>query len=577
MNPSTALARVLVDELARCGLNEAVVAPGSRSTPLALALAAHPNVRVHVRIDERSASFLAVGLARTHRRPVALVCTSGTAAANFHPAVLEADESGVPLLVLTADRPPELRGTRANQTVDQIGLFGSAVRLFTEVGTPDRVPGMVAYWRSLACRAWAAAGAAWPGPVHLNLAFRDPLVPEIPLPEQQQDADDTGSAADFAAAALANAVWPEPLTGRGSGRPWTERLAAPAEPEPVELPPIERGVIVCGDGDYDPIPYLALAAATGWPLLAEPTSNARRAEAVSSYRHLLASQRFLAEHRPELVVSVGRPGLSRQMLDYLRSADRHVAVGGEHDFADPVRTATDVVPAVAAAATARPDTAWARSWQDAEHRARFAIDRVLDSEHALSEVRLARDLAAQMSNGSLLFAGSSMPIRDLDAAMHARCGARIMGNRGVSGIDGTVSAAVGAALAHQSEGGGGAYALLGDLALLHDQNGLVLGPGEPRPNLAVVVVNNDGGGIFSGLEQAGHPRFERLFGTPHGMSMERVAHMADVPYTRLEWAGDLPKALLGEGLRLVEVRTDRADSAALRRMLQHAVDSALED
>ncbi|MFD0804419.1 2-succinyl-5-enolpyruvyl-6-hydroxy-3-cyclohexene-1-carboxylate synthase, partial [Streptomonospora algeriensis] len=172
---------------------------------------------------------------------------------------------------------------------------------------------------------------------------------------------------------------------------------------------VERGVVVCGDGDYDPIPFLALAAETGWPLLAEPTSNARRGEAVSAYRHLLASPRFLAEHTPELAVTAGRPGLSRQMLAYLRRAERHVAVGTPRSFADPVRTATDVVPAVAAPAGARPDTAWARSWQEAEGLARAAIDKILDAEEALSELRLARDLAAQAPNGSLLFAGSSMP------------------------------------------------------------------------------------------------------------------------------------------------------------------------
>ncbi|KIH96748.1 2-succinyl-5-enolpyruvyl-6-hydroxy-3-cyclohexene-1-carboxylate synthase [Streptomonospora alba] len=575
MNPSTALARVLVDELARCGLAEAVVAPGSRSTPLALALAAHPDVRVHVRIDERSASYLAAGLARAQRRPAALVCTSGTAAANFHPAVLESDESGVPLLVLTADRPPELRGTGANQTVDQIGLFGSAVRMFAEVGIPEPVPGMAAYWRSLACRAWAAAqGAERPGPVHLNLAFRDPLMPDLPLPEPggpQEAAANTVPSLEDAG------DWPEPLSGRAGGRPWIESRHDPGDPAPAELPAVERGVVVCGDGDYDPIPLLALAAETGWPVLAEPTSNARRGEAVSAYRHLLASPRFLAEHSPELVVTAGRPGLSRQLLAYLRSAQRHIAVGTPRCFADPVRTVTDVVPGVAAPAGADPDTAWARSWRQAEGRARAAVDRVLDAEEALSELRLARDLAAQAPNGSLLFAGSSMPIRDLDAAMSARCGARIIGNRGASGIDGTVSAAVGAALAHRSAGGGSAFALLGDLAMLHDQNGLVLGPDEPRPDLAVVAVNNDGGGIFSGLEQAGHPRFERLFGTPHGVSMERVAQMADVPYTCLEWASDLPKALLGEGLRVVEVRTGRADSATLRRTVQRAVDAALQE
>ncbi|WP_026128359.1 2-succinyl-5-enolpyruvyl-6-hydroxy-3-cyclohexene-1-carboxylic-acid synthase [Nocardiopsis halophila] len=555
MNPSTAMARVLVDELARCGLAEAVVAPGSRSTPLALALVAHPGVRVHVRIDERSAAFCALGLARASRRAVALVCTSGTAAANFHPAVMEADHAGVPLLVLTADRPPELRATGANQTVDQIRLYGPAVRFFAEAGVPEPVPGMVAYWRSLACRAWAATGPDHPGPAHLNLAFREPLVPD-----QGPDAPE----------------WPEPLDGRAEDAPWFTGPAVPGEPEPVRAPAVERGVIVCGDGDYDPVPFLALSARTGWPLLAEPTSNARRAEAASAYRELLANPAFAREHVPDLVVSVGRPGLSRQLLSYLRSARRHIAVGDPRHFADPVRTACQVVPALAAPEGADPDTAWAASWRRAEAAARAAVDGVLDAEEALSEPRLARDLAAQLPNGSLLFAGSSMPIRDLDAAMASRCGARIIGNRGVSGIDGTVSTAVGAALAHQADGGGGAFALLGDLAVLHDQNGLVIGPGEPRPDLAVMVVNNDGGGIFSGLEQAGHPDFERVFGTPHGVSMERVAAMADVGYTRLEWASDLPKALLGEGLRLIEVRTGRSDAAALRARIQQAVDRALE-
>lgn len=568
MNPSTALARVLVDELARCGMVEAVVAPGSRSTPLALALVAHPGVRVHVRVDERSASFLALGLARASRRPVAVVCTSGTAAANLHPAVMEADESGVPLLVLTADRPPELRGTGANQTVDQIGLYGGAVRMFAEVGTPDPAPGMVAYWRSLSCRAWASATGGRPGPVHLNVAFRDPLTPDEPS---------------------ATPTWTAPLDGRPDGRPWISRPAPFTEPAPLVLPDVERGVIVCGDGDFDPVPFLALAEVTGWPLLAEPTSNARRVGALSTYRQLLASPGFADAHAPELVVSVGRPNLSRQVLAYLRRAERHVVVTAgalgdpaaslANDFSDPARTATDVVAAVAPPAGldwAHPRrTDWSGSWERAEAVAREAIDSVLDADETLSEPRLARDLVAHLSAGSLLFAGASMPIRDLDATMRARCGVRLVGNRGVSGIDGTVSTAIGAALAHQKEGEGPAYALVGDLAMLHDQNGLIIGPEEPRPDLVVIVVNNDGGGIFSGLEQAGHPDFERVFGTPHGVSMERVAAVADLPYTRVEWATDLPKALLGEGLRMVEVRTTRAGSAALRRRIQDAVDHAL--
>ncbi|MDE3725288.1 2-succinyl-5-enolpyruvyl-6-hydroxy-3-cyclohexene-1-carboxylic-acid synthase [Nocardiopsis sp. N85] len=569
MNPSTALARVLVDELARCGLAEAVVAPGSRSTPLALALVSHPGIRVHVRVDERSASFLALGLARTSRRPVAVVCTSGTAAANFHPAVLEADESGVPLLLLTADRPPELRATGANQTVDQIGLYGGAVRMFAEVGTPDPVPGMVAYWRSLIGRAWGAARGGRPGPVHLNVAFRDPLTP-----------DGLGG------------EWIEPLEGRVDGAPWISRPGPVAEPVPFVLPDVERGVIVCGDGDYDPVPFLALAELTGWPLLAEPTSNARRVGAVSTYRHLLASPSIVSGPVPDLVVSAGRPNLSRQTLAFLRRARRHVVVTAgvlgdaraalADGFADPARTATDVVAAVEAPADLSFDeprrTDWSRWWWRAESAARAALDAVLDEEETLTEPRLARDLSSHLPAGSLLFAGSSMPVRDLDSTMRARCGVRLVGNRGVSGIDGTVSTAIGAALAHQAaDRSAGAFALLGDLAVLHDQNGLIIGPGEPRPDLAIVVVNNDGGGIFSGLEQAGHPDFERVFGTPHGVSMERVAAMADVPYIHLEWATDLPKALLGEGVRVVEVRTDRAEAAVLRRRLQESVDTALAE
>lgn len=523
MNPSTALAQVLVDELARCGLTEAVVAPGSRSTPLALALVAHGHIRVHVRVDERSASFLALGLARASRTPVAVVCTSGTAAANFHPAVMEADESGVPLLVLTADRPPELRGTGANQTADQIGLYGGAVRMFTEVGTPDPVPGMVAYWRSLAGRAWASARGGRPGPVHLNAAFRDPLTPD-----QNEGLS-----------------WTEPLDGRPDGQPWTARPPRVPEPAPFQLPDVERGVIMCGDGDYDPAPFLALSELTGWPLLAEPTSNARRPGAISTYRQLLASPRFAREHTPELVVSAGRPNLSRQVLAYLRRAQRHVVVTADevgdptsrlaNAYSDPARTATDVAAAVAPPAGlergAPACTDWSHTWQRAELAARAALDEVLDSEEAPSEPRLARDLVSQLDPGSLLFAGSSMPIRDLDSAMRARRGVRLVGNRGVSGIDGTVSTAVGAALAHQRSEEGRAYALLGDLAMIHDQNGLIIGPGEPRPDLAVVIVNNDGGGIFSGLEQADHPDFERVFGTPHGASMERIAAVSDLPYT----------------------------------------------
>jgi 2-succinyl-5-enolpyruvyl-6-hydroxy-3-cyclohexene-1-carboxylate synthase len=589
VNPSTAFASVLVDELARCGLREAVLAPGSRSAPLAMALwersAAGPgggSIRLHVRTDERSASFLALGLAKASGRPVAAVCTSGTAAAHFHAAVIEADESGIPLIVLTADRPPELRGTGANQTIDQLKLYGAAARWFCEAGVPEARPGQVAYWRSLACRAWACASGAlgaFPGPVHVNIPLREPLVPDAPS---------AGGAAGGWAAGTADPGWPEPLDGRPAGAPWT---AMPPSPGPaaldagvpgaaLELPWTERGVVVCGDGDYDPAPLLRLAGEAGWPVLAEPSSGARRGRnALSAYPYLLEMPDFLAGHRPDLIVSAGRPGLSRGQIAFLGGAGpapRHVVIAqGPGRWADPARSATDVAAAVRLAGEPGPRGWWLGSWLAADAAARAAADTVLDRGGAITEPRLARDLAAALPSGSLLWAASSMPIRDLDHNLAPRTGLRVLASRGASGIDGLVSCAIGAALAHQAAGGGTAAALLGDLAFLHDAPGLFLGPDEPRPDLAIVVANNDGGGIFSALEQAAFPGpFERVFGTPHGAAFAELAASAGIPFARCGQAADLPEALKGEGLRVVEVRTDRAAGTALRHRLQAACRAA---
>jgi 2-succinyl-5-enolpyruvyl-6-hydroxy-3-cyclohexene-1-carboxylate synthase len=593
VNPATALATVLVDELSRCGLAEAVVAPGSRNAPLSMALweqAARSagRLRLHVRIDERSAAFLALGLAKLSRRPVAVVCTSGTAAAHFHAAVIEADEAGVPLLVLTADRPPELRGTGANQTVDQLKLYGSAVRWFCEVGVPEARPGMNAYWRSLACRAWAsAAGAAgtMPGPVHLNLCLREPLVPD----EADTGPADLGAVGAGAAGPATRGGWPEPLAGRAGGTPWTV-TAAPPPPPTLELPWTERGVVVCGDGSADPAALLRLAAEAGWPVLAEPSSGARAGpSALAAYPYLLESAEFVARHRPEVIVSAGRPGLSRAQLGYLKTAapggapPRHIVIAqGPGRWADPARSATDVAAALRLVrAPATPATGgWLASWLTADAAARAAGAAILDADDAPSEPRLARDLAAGLPDGVLLWAASSLPIRDLDQQMAPRAGVTVLASRGASGIDGLISSASGAALAHQRAGGGPAVALLGDLAFLHDAPGLFAGPEEPRPDLLLVVVNNDGGGIFSLLEQAAFPApFERVFGTPHGGVLGQVAAAAGIPAVTLERASGLAGALKGEGLpatgiRMVEVRTSRAAGTALRGRLRAACTAA---
>jgi 2-succinyl-5-enolpyruvyl-6-hydroxy-3-cyclohexene-1-carboxylate synthase len=558
VNPSTAFATVLTDELVRCGLREAVVAPGSRSAPLALALyaaAAPGRVRLHVRVDERAASFLALGLAKAGGRPVAVICTSGTAAAHFHAAVIEADESAVPLLVLTADRPPELRGTGANQTIDQVKLYGGAVRWFAEAGVPEDRPGQGGYWRSLAGRAFALAagtGGGLPGPVHLNLAFRDPLVP------------------DAAGEAL-----PAALAGRPGGAPWSrigaDRTGAEvpaAGAGRLELDWTERGVVVCGDGTADPAAAAALAAQAGWPLLAEPSSGARHGPAaLGAYEYLLDCAEFSAGHRPDIVVSAGRAGLTRGQLALLRgpgdpaAGRRHVVLTqGPGRWSDPARSATDVAGQIGLRGAA----------------ARSAADKELAADGRLSEPLLARSAAAALPAGALLWVASSLPARDLDRHMDPRPDLRVLASRGASGIDGMVSSAIGAALAHQSAGGGPAAALLGDLATVHDAAGLMLGPDEPVPDLCLIVVNNDGGGIFSGLEQAAFPGpFERVFGTPHGTDFAALAAAAGLPYTRLTSAAGVPGVLAGSGLRIAELRADRAEGTALRAAIGRACADAI--
>jgi 2-succinyl-5-enolpyruvyl-6-hydroxy-3-cyclohexene-1-carboxylate synthase len=565
VNPSTAFGVTFTDELARCGLREVVLAPGSRSTPLAMAffeVARQQRVRLHVRIDERSASFTALGLAKASRLPVAVLCTSGTAAANFHPAVIEADESAVPLILLTADRPPELRGVGANQAIDQIKLYGGAVRWFCEAGLPEGRPGMTAYWRSLACQAWARAAGhpgGLPGPVHLNLPFREPLVPD---------------GADGAA------EWPEPLDGRRGGQPWTTVHGGPAAGAALDLPWTERGVVVCGDGDYDAPALVELAERAGWPVLAEPSSGARRGPAaLSAYQYLLAAPDFVRAHPPDLIVSAGRPGLSRPQAAFLGAgreraglARRHVVVAqGPGRWADPQRAATDVAPAIRLTGTPY-GRGWLGRWLRADEAARRAVDAILDDGEELTEPRLARDLAGALPAGSLLWCASSQPVRDLDCGLPPRADLRVLASRGTSGIDGTTSSAIGAALAH----GGPAFALIGDLAFLHDTAGLALGPDEPRPDLCLVVVNNDGGGIFSGLEQAAFPgSFERLFGTPHGAGLHHLASAFGLPYQRLEHPRDLTKAIQGTGLRIVEAQTSRPAGAGLRARLRAAAADAI--
>jgi 2-succinyl-5-enolpyruvyl-6-hydroxy-3-cyclohexene-1-carboxylate synthase len=341
----------------------------------------------------------------------------------------------------------------------------------------------------------------------------------------------------------------------------------------LHVPATRRGVLVVGDGAVNVKRYVAAASMAGWPVLAEPNGNARYGDhALSAHHFLLSVPEFVERHRPEVVVTLGKPGLSRPLLSYLRRAEEHVVVTPSLSrWPDPVRSATQVaqeaeIPVVSG------DDAWLKGWRTADLVARRAVDAVLDESGELSEPRLARDLVSAMPGGSLLLAAASMPIRDLDQTMHPRRGIRILASRGASGIDGLVSTAIGAALTH----GNRAYALLGDLAFLHDQNGLIIGPQDRRPDLALVVINNSGGGIFSLLPQSAFPEpFERVFGTPHEVDIASVAAAHRLPYTRLEAMDGLAKVMAGEGLRIVEARTDRAANAALHAQMREAAQDAV--
>lgn len=505
---STALARQVVARLIAAGVTEVVVAPGSRNAPLSFAAydaAAAGLVRLHTRIDERTAGFLALGLSRNHRR-AAVICTSGTGVANLHPAVLEAAHADVDLVVVTADRPARLRGTSANQTTDQIGIFGPLVETQDASGEIELMTS---------------------GPVHLNVPLDEPLVPE-------------------------DRWTPDVVPGNA-----VQRIRPAVH---ITLPVGPRTVVVAGD-DAGP-PARMLAQEANWPLLAEPSSGSRTGEnAIRTYRLLLNSD--LGE-RVERVVVCGHPTLSRPVSRLLARADVHVvdtpAYGVWHDRPFPVDERLPVVPTV----NAPDDPAWLEEWRAADRSVSRQLDALLAAEPELTPHEVAGAVARAFEEGALLVVGASSPIRDLDLMVpRYRVGARrkVLANRGLSGIDGTISTAIGAALARPDSTR--SLALMGDVTFLHDANGLVIGPGEPVPDLTIVVVNDDGGSIFSMLEQGAHEyaeQHERLFGTPHGVDLASLCAATRTPHLRVASLPELEQALAtpNGGVEVIEavVRRD---------------------
>jgi 2-succinyl-5-enolpyruvyl-6-hydroxy-3-cyclohexene-1-carboxylate synthase len=572
-NRNTALASAMVSELARCGVRHAALAPGSRSTPLALALWRHPAIEVTVIVDERSAGFFALGAAQASGRPAAVLCTSGTAAANLHPAVCEADEAAVSLIVLTADRPPELRGIGAGQTIDQLKLYGSAARWFCEVGTHEADDPGLLHMRSVACRAYAAArGEPRAGPVHLNVAFRDPLGPK-PHPE---DVTATSALALEGRGEL-------PLVAVAPGPPRAEEALLDVLAQRIGGAP--RGLIVCGRQlDQGLAAQVAeLAVRSGYPILAEPTSQVRlgehdRSHVVWPYDWIARSQPRDLE--PELVIRFGDMPTSKALRVWLASLPglRQVVVDPAFGWNEPSGKAETIVRAaaapVAAALAVRLSGAaedWGRAWAAAARLAAEAIDSELESIDEPTEPGVQGALARLYGDGDLVYTASSMPIRDQEGFLPAGSAqVRFLCNRGANGIDGLISSAAGAAST-----GCPVWAIVGDLGLHHDGNGLAPLRDLPGP-VRIVVLNNGGGGIFEFLPQADqleHEEFEALLGTPVGIEPARVAAAHGLSHALIEDLEQLREAADHTGV--IEVPVDRRRNVELHRRIADRVAQGL--
>jgi 2-succinyl-5-enolpyruvyl-6-hydroxy-3-cyclohexene-1-carboxylate synthase len=544
------LLRAFCDELARCGVEHACTSPGSRCTPIVLSLVREPRIHCWSHIDERSAGFFALGAAKATNRPTAVTCTSGTAAANLAPAVIEARESRVPMIVLTADRPPELRDVGAGQAIDQVKLYGDAVKWFVEVGVHEATEEQLRWMRTLACRACSTALAGRPGPVHLNFPLREPLVLDGPLPAD--------------------------ATARGDGHPYVI-VEPPEVPKPASGPgphPSGRLLIVAGAGTPDPDGLAEYAARHGIPVLADPLSGARRGNAaIAHYDLLLRDPALAADHRPDFIFRLGDLPTSKPLRTWLASLPDvpQIAFDPYATWQDPA----GVVGMRLRSGLPQPEhldvePSWLATWRAADDTASKAIDHALGD--VLSEPLVARALPEVLPVDAILFAASSMPIRDLEEfAPASETGPTVLSNRGANGIDGTVSSAFGVAAATNKP----VVLLIGDVALLHDIGGL-LAARRLELNVTIVVLNNDGGGIFHFLPVATQTdAFEEHVATPHGVDFALVAALYGLVYERPISPADLRAAvelsIAHREATLIEVRTDREENLALHRHVADAV------
>ncbi len=646
VNPDLSVVVSFVSQLRHAGVEHVCISPGSRSTPLTAACVREPALRTWSLLDERSAGFFAVGLARMTKRPVALICTSGTAAANYFPAVMEARQSRVPLLIVTADRPPELRGVGSNQTVDQVKLYGSYVKWQADMPTPDGGAMLDEQAKSAVFRAVSEATAEPAGPVHINWPFREPLLPPkgsntSRAATEPEMADEPVHEPIVQATQSSTAA---PLLARPGGRPFVRLRRGIRRLDDSDLRALAddlfqmaRGLIVCGPQD-DPRLALALrslAEALQYPLLADPLSQARAAEGresmvVDAYDVLLRNRRKLHADiwetlRPEVVLRFGQTPTSKVLGSYLSEhrGVRQIVVDDAENWQDPFFCATDVFSCdavdfavrLAAAVEQRTESVFARGWlqSNASVAATLLMQTMAVSpefaaavganstasaprakgagqdhqgtpsspnlpEEPLFEGRIFVELAQLLPEGCVLFAGNSMPVRDLDSFFpKGERALRVMANRGVSGIDGVVSTALGTAVGAAALGRR-VVLVIGDVSFYHDANGL-LAARQYGLDLTIILVHNDGGGIFSFLPQSTQDDVFPYFSTPHGLDFEPIVRMYGGAYTRIanwvQFRHSVAQSLGSSGLHVLEVRTNRETNAVWHQRIFDACSGVL--
>ena len=550
----------LVDEWIQHGVGHAVIAPGSRSTPMALALTNRPELGIHVVHDERAASFVGLGIGLLGN-PAILLCTSGTAAAHFHGTVIEAHQSAVPMIVCTADRPPELRDVGAAQTIDQTKLYGDAVRWFHDPGVAHDSAAHT--WRALAAHCFASATGLWPGPVHLNLPFREPLMGQArELPPRR------APSGGVVALASAPSVDPHALAAL------SRLLQSP------------RGVIVAGRGCGEPVAVAELARLSGWPVLADARSGMRHLSAVAicAADQILRSSRFARDHEPDVVLRLGEPPASKVLNQWLANSNAlQVHIASAPAWSDPdaviayriVADPGDVCRLLAPLLRVG-DSEWGTAWRSAEMLAQAAI---ADSLHAhpdgiLTEPLVAHTIGSLLPAGAHFVVSSSMPIRDIEWFGLINDGITVHSNRGANGIDGVVGTAIGVAIVTA----GLTALLIGDVAFAHDSSSLIALMARSI-DLRIVVIDNDGGGIFSFLPQAESlttKRFEQLFGTPHGTDIIALAGAHSIPACTVSTLDELRLALAEQGPRVIRVASNRRENVQVHQRVSEAVVRAID-